>query len=75
LSTLSTSSSLLPLLTALDEVLPCTGYMDARCVANLVRGGCNLAVAAAIAAALGLVAARAVVELVAYTALLLSPPV
>ncbi len=57
----------------LDKVLPCTGYVDARCIANLVRGGCDPAAAAAIAAALGLAAARATEKLVAYTALLLSP--
>jgi hypothetical protein len=67
--------SLLPSLTTLDQVLPCTGHVDAGCVANLVRGGCDPAMAAAIAAALGLAAARAAVELVAYTASLLSPPV
>ncbi len=59
----------------MDEVLPCTGYVDAGCVANLVRGGCDLAAAAAIAAALGLAATRAAAELVAYTVLLLSLPV
>ena len=75
LSMLSTLLLLLPLLTALDEVLPCTGYVDAGCVANLVRGGCDLAAAAAIAAALGLAAARATAELMAYTVSLLSPPV
>jgi hypothetical protein len=47
--------------------------MDAGCIANLVQGGCDPAAAAAIAAALGLAAARAVVELMAYTASLLSP--
>jgi hypothetical protein len=60
-------------LTALDEVLPCTGYVDAGCVADLVWGGCDPAAAAAIAAAQGLVVERATAELVAYTALLLSP--
>ncbi len=60
---------------ALDEVLPCTGYMDAGCLTNLVQGGCDPDAAAAIAATLGLATARAPAELVAYTALLLSPPV
>jgi hypothetical protein len=69
-------SSLLPVLTLLDQVRPCTGYVVAGCIAHLVGGGCNQATAAAIAAALGLAAARAAAELVAYTALLLlSPPV
>jgi hypothetical protein len=72
-STSSMSLLLLPLLTALEEVFPCTGYVDAGSIANLVRGGCNPAGAAAIMAALGLAAARAAAELVAYTALLLSP--
>ncbi len=62
-------------MTALDEVLPCTGYVDAGCIADLVQGGCNPATVAAIMVALGLAVARAAVELVAYTALLLSPPV
>jgi hypothetical protein len=75
LSTSSTLSLLLLLLATLEEVLPCTGYMEVGCVANLVRGGCNPAAAAAIAAALGLAVVRAMKELVAYTALLLSPPV
>jgi hypothetical protein len=47
----------------LDQVLPCTGYVDARCVAELVRGGCYPAAAAAITAALGLVVVRAAAEL------------
>ncbi len=71
----STLSSLLPSFTVLDEVLPCTSYLDAGCIANLVRGGCDPATAAAIAAVLGLAAARAASELVAYTASLLSSPV
>jgi hypothetical protein len=66
---------LLLLLAALEEVLPCTGYVEVGCVANLVRGGCDPAAAAAIVAALGLAVVRAMAELVAYTALLLSPPV
>jgi hypothetical protein len=49
---------LLPSLTALDKVLHCTCYVDAGCVAHLVQEGCDLAAAAAIAAALGLAAAR-----------------
>jgi hypothetical protein len=59
LSTLSTSLSLLPSLTALDKVLPCTGFVEAGCVADLVWGGCDPVV-------------RAAAELVAYTASLLS---
>ncbi len=74
-SMLSTLSSLLPSLTALVEVLPCTGYVDTGCIGDLVRGGCDPAAAAAIVAALGLTGARAAAELVAYTALLLSLPV
>jgi hypothetical protein len=58
-STSSTLSLLLPSLTTLEEVLPCTSYVDAGCVADLVRGGCNPAMAAAISAAQGL--ARAAV--------------
>jgi hypothetical protein len=34
LSASTMSLSLLPLLTTLDKVLPCTGYVDARCVAQ-----------------------------------------
>jgi hypothetical protein len=75
LSKLSTLLSLLPSLTTSVEVLPCTGYVDAGCVADLVRGGCDPAAAVAIAAALGLAAARAAAELMAYTVSLLSLPV
>ncbi len=67
LLSLSMSSSLLPLLTTLDEVLPCTGYVDAGCITNLVSGGCNPAAAVAIATALGLAVVRAAAELMTYT--------
>ena len=60
--------------TASDEVLPCTGHVDAGCVADLVRGGCDPAAAAAIATDLGLAAARAAAELAAFTASLSSSP-
>jgi len=60
--------------TASDEVLPCTGHVDAGCVADLVRGGCDPAAAAAIATALGLAAAGAAAELAAFTASLSSSP-
>jgi hypothetical protein len=73
LSPLSTLLSLMPSLTVLDQVLPCTGYVGAGCVANLVRGGCKQAAAMAIAGALGLAAVWAAAELVVCTALLLSP--
>jgi hypothetical protein len=38
---------------ASDEDLPCTGHVDDGCIANLVRGWCDLATAAAIVADLG----------------------
>ena len=57
-----------------DEVLPRTGHVDAGCVADLVRGGCDPAAAADIATALGLAAARAAAELGAFTASLSSSP-
>jgi hypothetical protein len=46
---------------ALDEVL--AGRVDDRCVAKLVRGGCDLAAAVAIVADLGWAAADATAEL------------
>jgi hypothetical protein len=47
--------------TALDEVL--VGCVHDGCIANLVRGGCNPAAAAAIVANLGQVVANATAEL------------
>jgi hypothetical protein len=40
-------------LTELDKVLPCAGHVDDRCIANLVRGGWDPAVAVAIVVDLG----------------------
>jgi hypothetical protein len=47
-----------------DEVLPCTGHVDNGCIANLVRGGCDLAGTAAIVADLGRAAVDSTAELV-----------
>ncbi len=44
---------------ALDEDLPCAGRVDNGCIANLVRGRCDPAMATAIVADLGRAAADA----------------
>ena len=48
--------------TASEEILPCNGRMDNRCVANLVCRGCNPVTAVAIMAALGRAAADTVAD-------------
>ncbi|KAL3778569.1 hypothetical protein ACHAW5_007024 [Stephanodiscus triporus] len=70
LSPPSSSSSV----AASDEVLPCDARVDDGCVADLVRGGCEPAEAAAIVAALGRAAADAARELADFSASLLSLP-